>query len=143
MWNNHKINCVESHSIQFSSTLASSLRVEWVREKKNGGIIINIQRSSQKVSTMWWFWKKDDQRDVFAMDTMVNDIINQLSWIDWLWRHIERCDEMLSLCLHIASWIKCYSLEVKRLLVKCFAGLMDASQLETNHYCNYWINTDF
>jgi hypothetical protein len=91
LWNNHKINCVESHSIQFSSTLASSLRVsergrasEWVR--KNGGIIINIQTNALKrLSTMWWFGKKDDQRDVIRYSpwTMVNDIINQLSWIDF------------------------------------------------------------
>lgn len=134
MWNNHKINCVESHSIQFSSTLASSRRVsseEWWNYHK---YTTKLSKGSNNV--MIWR-KKDDQRDVFAMDgTMVNDIINQLSWIDWLLGalRVMRC---WVLCLHFTSWIKFHYLKWKDYQLNVFFSSRSA-QLVAFWVWSFW-----
>lgn len=56
---------------------------------ENGGIIINIQQALKSFNNVMIWEKRRSTRWIFIHSffrhgTMVNDIINQLSWIGWM-----------------------------------------------------------
>ena len=109
LWNNNKINCVESHSIQFSSTLASSLR-SWVSEKEWWNYHKYTTKLSKGSNNVMIWRKKKTINEMYSLWTQWSMIllINCHESTDFL-GHIEWFDEVLSLCLHFTSWIKSHS----------------------------------